>query len=108
MRPVGFTKAGQPVLYSCNALASDRSYKGNREHMIQSFEQAIRLMPPSVERWVWFADLTGFSVRDLSPVRCLAARATASAAPCCGQIVLDPFLVCRVACCVRSAHNDTL
>ena len=38
--------------------------------MIQSFEQAVRLMPPSVERWIWFADLTGFGVRDLSPVRC--------------------------------------
>jgi hypothetical protein len=53
--PVGFHKDGMPVMYSCNALASDRSLEGNRAHMILTFEQAIRLMPPGVEKWVWCA-----------------------------------------------------
>ena len=59
------------MLYSCNGLAKDRSHKGNREHMIRTFEQAMRLMPPGVERWVWFADMHGFAMRDLQPVRTL-------------------------------------
>ena len=59
------------MLYSCNGLAKDRSHKGNREHMIRTFEQATRLMPPGVERWVWFADMHGFAMRDLQPVRTL-------------------------------------
>lgn len=29
--------------------------------------QAIRLMPPRVEGWVWFSDFHGFGMRDLSP-----------------------------------------
>jgi hypothetical protein len=37
--------------------------------MIMVFEQAVRLMPAGVERWVWFADMTGFGMRDMSPVR---------------------------------------
>lgn len=67
--PVGYTKCGQPVLYSCLALASDRGPASNREHMIATFEQAIRLMPAGVEKWVWFSDLRGFGMRDLNPVR---------------------------------------
>jgi hypothetical protein len=67
--PVGFTRRGHPVLYSCLALANDRSQRGNREHMIQTFEQAVRLMPAGIERWVWFSDLSGFAMRDLQPVR---------------------------------------
>jgi len=29
--------------------------------------QAVQLMPPTVEGWVWFSDFHGFGVRDLSP-----------------------------------------
>lgn len=62
--PVGFSSTGMPVLYSAFALANDRSADGNRNHMIMTFEQAVRLMQPGVEKWVWFSDFVGFGWKD--------------------------------------------
>lgn len=39
MHPVGFDRLGRPVIYSCLALAANRSVEDNRLHMIATFEQ---------------------------------------------------------------------
>ena len=52
---------------SCMALARDRGLEDNKRHMVATFEQAVRLMPPRVEGWVWFSDFHGFGLRDMSP-----------------------------------------
>ncbi len=49
------------------ALARDRGLEDNKRHMVATFEQAVRLMPPRVEGWVWFSDFHGFGLRDMSP-----------------------------------------
>lgn len=49
------------------ALARDRGLEDNKRHMVATFEQAVRLMPPHVEAWVWFSDFHGFGLRDMSP-----------------------------------------
>lgn len=67
MHPVGFDRLGRPVLYSCLQLAANRSVEDNRRHMIATFEQAIRLMRPPVEQWVWVSDFHGFGFSDLNP-----------------------------------------
>ncbi|KAK9843490.1 hypothetical protein WJX81_005667 [Elliptochloris bilobata] len=67
LHPVGFCRRRRPVLYSCMALARDRDIEANKRHMVATFEQAVRLMPPCVEGWVWFSDFHGFGMRDLSP-----------------------------------------
>lgn len=56
------------MLYSCIALATDRSTEGQKQHMIMTFEQAINLMPPGVDKWFWLADFEGFSVTDVGMV----------------------------------------
>lgn len=43
MHPVGFDRWGRPVIYSCLALAGNRSVEDNRLHMVATFEQ-VRLM----------------------------------------------------------------
>jgi CRAL/TRIO domain len=69
LHPIGYTKNGNPILYSCSGMSHDHSTDGHRAHMIMTFEQTIKLMPPGVEKWVWFADFEGFSVKDCGPVR---------------------------------------
>lgn len=80
--PIGFAQNGCPVMYSCNGLAKDKSAEHNREHMIMVFEQTIRLMPPGVEQWIWFADMRGFGLRDMGPVRSHNTAITLSVRVC--------------------------
>lgn len=56
----------RPVIYSCNGLASNKTYEDNHDHMISTFETAIKLMPPGVEQWVWVCDFHGFGMRDIN------------------------------------------
>lgn len=56
MHVVGHDREGRPVIYSCFNMAANRSVEENREHMIQTFEEAVALMPPGVERWIWITD----------------------------------------------------
>ena len=39
MHPVGFDRLGRPVIYSCLALAGNRSVEDNRLHMVATFEK---------------------------------------------------------------------
>jgi len=39
MHVVGHTELGEPVIYSCLALATNRVAKENEAHMISTFEQ---------------------------------------------------------------------
>lgn len=64
---VGFSKLDQPMIYSCMAMAKDRDVLANREHMLVTFEQAIRAMPAHVEQWIWLCDFHGFGLRDCDP-----------------------------------------
>jgi hypothetical protein len=52
MHIVGHDKLGRPIIYSCLALATNKSFADNHAHMIMCFENAIRLMPVGVEQWV--------------------------------------------------------
>ncbi|CAL8471490.1 g11032 [Coccomyxa elongata] len=67
MHPIGIDRWGRPVIYSCLALAANRSVEDNRLHMVATFEQAIKLMKPPVEQWVWVSDFHGFGFGDLNP-----------------------------------------
>lgn len=35
--------------------------------LLQTFETAIKVMPPGVEQWVWVCDFHGFSKKDVNP-----------------------------------------
>lgn len=67
MHVIGHDMAARPVIYSCLELATNRDVQDNRRHMLSTFEQAIRLMPPGVESWCWVLDFHGFGVRDCDP-----------------------------------------
>ncbi len=56
---VGHCKIGRPIIYSCNALANNRVYEDNREHLIHCFEMAVKCMPDGVESWIWICDFHG-------------------------------------------------
>ncbi|KAK9851370.1 hypothetical protein WJX84_005144, partial [Apatococcus fuscideae] len=67
MHVCGFDKEGRPILYSVFNLAENRGIEENRKHMLSTFEQAIKMMGPGVEQWVWFADFKGFGWQDCDP-----------------------------------------
>ncbi|KAK9828471.1 hypothetical protein WJX72_000163 [[Myrmecia] bisecta] len=67
MHPIGFDLYNRPVLYSCLQLVTNRNLEDNRKHMIFSFEQAIRMMRPGGEQWVWVSDFYGFGLVDCDP-----------------------------------------
>lgn len=56
MHVVGHDKLQRPMIYSCFALAPNKNFQDNTEHMIECFETAVRLMPPGVDAWVWMID----------------------------------------------------
>ena len=66
---VGFDLLRRPTIYSCLALASNRSVEENRAHMIMAFEHAIRLTDAAAdaEQWSWVLDSHGFGRRDCAP-----------------------------------------
>lgn len=67
MHLVGHDMLDRPIIYSCLALATNRVYQDNVDHMIQTFETAIKCMPPGVENWVWVCDFHGFGMSDVNP-----------------------------------------
>ncbi|KAK9828156.1 hypothetical protein WJX74_001131 [Apatococcus lobatus] len=67
MHVCGFDMEGRPILYSVFNLAENRGIEENRRHMLSTFEQAIKMMGPGVEQWVWFADFKGFGWQDCDP-----------------------------------------
>lgn len=67
MHVVGHDLSDRPVIYSCLELATNRNIEDNRKHMISTFEQAIRFMPPGVESWCWVLDFHGFGLSDCDP-----------------------------------------
>lgn len=67
MHLIGHDKQRRPIIYSCHAMATCRSVEANKAHMIQTFEMAVRCMPPGVDQWVWVCDFHGFGTRDINP-----------------------------------------
>lgn len=67
MHIVGYCNLGRPIIYSCLAMASNRDYHDNSDHMIQTFEMAVKCMPPGQEQWVWVCDFHGFGMQDCNP-----------------------------------------
>lgn len=67
MHVVGFCRHQRPVMYSCLQLAKNKAVEDNRQHMIQTFERAVRMMPAGVEQWIWVSDFHGFGMADLNP-----------------------------------------
>uniref|UniRef100_A0A7S0UYL0 CRAL-TRIO domain-containing protein n=1 Tax=Polytomella parva TaxID=51329 RepID=A0A7S0UYL0_9CHLO len=63
---VGHDTAGRPIIYSCLENPTNNDLEDNKKHMIQTFESAIKHMPPGVEQWIWLCDIYGFSVADAS------------------------------------------
>ena len=56
MHPIGFDRWGRPVIYSCLALAANRSVEDNRRHMVATFEQVCTSVPfgtsrPATNNW---------------------------------------------------------
>lgn len=49
MHLVGYDQLGRPIIYSCLALAGNRVYEDNKDHMIQTFEMVSQqgLVEPS-------------------------------------------------------------
>eukprot|EP00955_Chlamydomonas_euryale_P066326 359517-Chlamydomonas_euryale.AAC.15 len=80
MHVVGHDLLGRPIIYSCLALAENKVYEDNRDHMIQTFETAIKCMPPGVEQWVWVCDFEGFGMSDALNVKIAKAFLDISAA----------------------------
>lgn len=64
MHPIGFDRQERPIIYSCNGMATDKSFKTNEAHMISCFEHTIKLMAPTVEQWIWVMDFHGFGLAD--------------------------------------------
>lgn len=67
MHLVGYDLKQRPIIYSCLAAASNKVYKDNLDHMIQTFEMAINCMEPGVDAWTWVCDFHGFGMGDLNP-----------------------------------------
>lgn len=67
MHVIGYDLKMRPIIYTCNNLNNDDDFKDTCDHMIQTFEMAIRAMPEGVTQWVWVADCKGFGVTDVSP-----------------------------------------
>ncbi|KAF5832869.1 hypothetical protein DUNSADRAFT_11089 [Dunaliella salina] len=67
MHLCGYDSFNRPVIYSCLANATNKVYLDNYHHMIQTFEMAIKCMPPGVEQWVWVCDFHGFGMADINP-----------------------------------------
>jgi len=80
MHVVGHDLLGRPIIYSCVALAENKVYEDNRDHMIQTFETAIKCMPEGVEQWVWVCDFHGFGMSDALNVKIAKAFLEISAA----------------------------
>ncbi|GFH16667.1 CRAL-TRIO domain-containing protein, partial [Haematococcus lacustris] len=60
MHLVGYDKQDRPIIYSCLALAKNKVYADNHDHMVQTFEMAIKCMGPKCSQWVWICDFHGF------------------------------------------------
>lgn len=67
MHVVGYDSLNRPIIYSCLEAAGNKVYQDNVDHMISTFETAIKCMPPGVEQWVWVCDFHGFGVSDANP-----------------------------------------
>ncbi|GFR48901.1 hypothetical protein Agub_g10849 [Astrephomene gubernaculifera] len=67
MHLVGYCTRGRPIIYSCLENARNRVFEDNRDHMIQTFEWAIKCMPPGVDQWIWVCDFKGFGMADVNP-----------------------------------------
>ncbi|GLC70756.1 hypothetical protein PLESTF_001030000 [Pleodorina starrii] len=67
MHCCGFCQRGRPIIYSCLELPTNKVFDDNRDHMIQTFETAVKLMPPGVEQWIWVCDFKGFGMADVNP-----------------------------------------
>ncbi len=75
-RGVGPRCAGAPqhaagsASHRCRPVAGSGGNGGGRAvaaALLQTFETAIRVMPPGVEQWVWVCDFHGFSKKDVNP-----------------------------------------
>lgn len=49
-------------------------YADNRDHLIQTFEQTVKMMQPGVEQWVWICDFHGFGLSDALNIRIARVR----------------------------------
>ncbi|KXZ55527.1 hypothetical protein GPECTOR_2g1076 [Gonium pectorale] len=67
MHLIGFCKVGRPIIYSCLEVARNKVFEDNKAHMLQTFEWAIKCMPPGVEQWIWVCDFKGFGMADVNP-----------------------------------------
>lgn len=67
MNVIGYCKLSRPVFYSCMKLSRSKEVEAGKHHLINRFEQAIRMMPEGIEQWVWVSDFFGFSVGDMNP-----------------------------------------
>ncbi|KAL6759624.1 CRAL-TRIO domain-containing protein [Haematococcus lacustris] len=67
MHLVGYDKQDRPIIYSCLALAKNKVYADNHDHMVQTFEMAIKCMGPKCSQWVWICDFHGFGMGDVNP-----------------------------------------
>lgn len=67
MHVIGHDALQRPIIYSCLAAAKNKVYQDNHDHMIATFEKAIKLMPPGVQNWVWVCDFEGFGMADINP-----------------------------------------
>ncbi|KAG2501691.1 hypothetical protein HYH03_000193 [Edaphochlamys debaryana] len=67
MHLVGYCTKGRPIIYSCLENARNKVFEDNKDHMIQTFEWAIKTMPPGVEQWIWVCDFKGFGMADVNP-----------------------------------------
>lgn len=67
MQVVAWDKGRRPTIYSCLSIPVSHSMEEGREHMVSVFEQAVAMMPPGVEDWVWVLDMHGFGLRDVDP-----------------------------------------
>ena len=67
MQVVAFDRGRRPAIYSCLSIPTNHALEDNRLHMISIFEQAIAVMPPGVEDWVWVLDMHGFGLKNIDP-----------------------------------------
>ncbi|KAG2435701.1 hypothetical protein HXX76_006900 [Chlamydomonas incerta] len=67
MHLCGYAADGRPIIYSCLANPTNKVFEDNKAHMIQTFEWAIKCMPPGVEQWIWVCDFKGFGMADVNP-----------------------------------------
>ena len=57
---------GRPVIYSCMALAQNKRYQDNLDHVLATLETCVLLLPPGESMWSWILDFKGFGVKDVS------------------------------------------